>query len=62
MFKSQYSILFYFQTSCYPVLLVYISIKWISNIICILSLYSTSNRVKCAYVDRFFLHVAEFFL
>ena len=53
MFKSQHSIPFYFQTSYYPVLLVCISVKWISIIICIISLYSTSDRVKCAYVDRF---------
>ena len=44
---------FYFQTSYYPVLLVCISVKWISIIICIINLYSTSNRVKCEYVDRF---------
>ena len=35
------------------VVLVCISVKWISIIICIISLYSTSNRLKCAYVDRF---------
>ena len=51
--KSQYSIPFYFHTSYYPVLLVCISVKWISIIICIIILYSTSDRVKCAYVDRF---------
>ena len=30
------------------IILVCISVKWISIIICIIRLYSTSNRVKCA--------------
>ena len=61
MFKSQYSIPFYFQTSYYPVLLVCISVKWNSITICIISLYSTSHRVKCVYTPIVFLHVAECF-
>ena len=39
-----------------------ISAKWISIIICIINLYSTSNRVKCAFAGAdssiVFLHVA----